>query len=128
MPVSADQLALLESVNAAGNAIPYDECKSADAANIWTDSPVAGEGFECRDYSLWKSDRLREQGFPYLDMSIVECWIESEPNQGIVQGQPNSFHAVLACKVDGVTWILDNRVLPSRIYDWRTPPYAYAWS
>jgi len=109
-----EQVAWLQRVQDQVNAITYERDANADAHDLWVDEPGIGTGFECRDYVLGKARLLRTQGWPAQDMSVV-----------LVNDELGEYHAVLACKADDETYILDNRT--ASIYLWNAPVYPYKW-
>lgn len=119
LPVTPDQQSQLQAVNTDVNAIPYIDLPGAhEPADWWTDVPVAGNSWVCRDFVLAKADRLKALGWPPADLSVILCWTEP------VDGQ-REYHAVLGVTVDGELWILDSRLpLP---YLKSEPPLPYQW-
>ena len=127
MTATPEQLAQLQAANDQINAIDYSANPTADAADLWVDTPGIGTGYECRDYVLGKSKLLRDQGWPVDDMFVVLCFIEPEPPPGDPTGAPvRQYHAVLGCAAGGELFILDNRA--PAIYLWSDPPYPYLWA
>ncbi len=122
----AGGLDLLKQINSDVNQIPYDAIVGAhEPFDWWTDVPVSGQSFECRDYTLTKAERLRQAGFPVADMTIVLLWTEPvAPTPGAPAVR--LYHAVLACKIGSDIYILDNRY--SDVYLWTTPPFDYKWA
>lgn len=117
MAYTADQMVMLQAVQTEVNEIPYNAIVgSTESYDEWFDAPEAGDSWECRDYTLRKAQRLREQGWPPADMTVILCYTEL-----------NEYHAVLGVLApdDTTTWILDNRV--PQIYPMATPPYPYRW-
>lgn len=122
--MTPEKLAELQRVNDEVNAIPYEDVVGPhEAYDWWTDTPVEGQSWECRDYTLAKADRLRSAGWDYRTMHVVLLWTEPV-------GDPpaREYHAVLA--VDdpdgGSQLILDNRA--PQVYRMDTPPFDYQWS
>lgn len=114
MTASPEQLAQLQAINDQINAIDYVANPSADAQDLWVDTPGIGTGYECRDYVLGKAKLLRQQGWPVSDMSVVLC-----------NDELGDYHAVLGCRAGGDIMILDNRA--PAVYLWSAPPYKYTW-
>lgn len=103
--MTPEQLDQLREVNARINALPYEAVRGAyEPVDWWSDVPVPGQSWLCRDYVLAKASALRDAGWDPLCLTVIVCWTEpvDEPPQ-------RERHAVLAVAVDGETWILDNR-------------------
>lgn len=122
MPLTGEQLDELRAVNTKVNATPYNGVQGiGEAYDMWTDKPIPGDSWECRDYALAKAEILRERGWNPLDLTIVLC--NTEP-----VGEPpaRGYHAVLAvAEQGGAPFILDNRY--GDIYLMDQPPYDYQW-
>ena len=89
--MTPEQLAQFAGVNAAVNRIPYDALPApGEPADWWSDAPVAGRSWVCRDYVLMKADRLKALGWPAAALTVVLCWTET-----------GDYHAVLAVAADG---------------------------
>lgn len=114
MPASPEQLAELQSVNDAVNAIPYEAIGADMNEDEWRDTPVPGLIFECRCYGIRKAMLLEQQGWPAADLSEVLC-----------NDELGEYHDVMAARAGGEVYILDNRA-PS-VYLWSDPPYKYTW-
>lgn len=116
--MTPDQMAQLTQVNAQDNDIPYVETPGpGEKVDWWTDVPVPGKSFVCRDYCLKKADDLKALGWPAGDLTIILCWVEP-PTRG--------YHAVLGVTVDGEKWILDSRA--DAPYRFENPsPNLYTW-
>jgi predicted transglutaminase-like cysteine proteinase len=124
--VRETNIALLTQINTTVNQIPYNAIAGAhEPADWWTDVPVSGQSFECRDYTLTKAEQLRNAGFPVGDMTVVLLWTEPEPPTPGAAPE-RLYHAVLACNVSGDIYILDNRW--PNVYIWNSPPYDYQWA
>ncbi|HEX3862746.1 MAG TPA: transglutaminase-like cysteine peptidase [Stellaceae bacterium] len=117
MTATQEQLDQLADVNTSVNALPYEAAIGAHEPNDWwTDEPVPGQSWVCRDYVLAKADRLRAAGWAPGLLSVVLCYVET-----------GEYHAVLAVD-DGdlEPLILDSRF--SQIYRMDQPPAAYRWA
>ena len=116
--MTPEQLAQLAGVNAAVNRIPYDALPApGEPADWWSDAPVAGRSWVCRDYVLMKADRLKALGWPAAALTVVLCWTET-----------GDYHAVLAVAADGENGdpiILDSRFAAP--YPMSAPPALYRW-
>lgn len=111
-PAQVDQL---NSVNAEVNAVPFEGTPGAgEPPDWWTDEPVAGNSWVCRDYTLMKANKLRDLGWPAAALTEVFCWVET-----------GEYHAVLAVEDEGETWIMDSRF--PLVYRMTAPPAAYRW-
>lgn len=121
MPLTPDQLRQLTAINLGVNALPYEEAIGAhETIDWWTDEPVSGQSWVCRDYVLAKADRLRVLGWPATDLRVLLCW--SEP-----VGNPpeRGYHAVLAVGQEPDVTILDSRF--DDPYPMANPPVDYVW-
>lgn len=115
--MTPDQIDQLNAVNAEVNLVPYNATPGVgEPPDWWTDEPVAGNSWVCRDYTQMKADRLKSLGWAASALTEVFCWTEP-PNSG--------YHAVLAVETDGETWIMDSRF--PLIYRIDAPPAAYRW-
>ena len=114
--MSEAQRAELAAVNLAVNTIPYQALPAPDEPwDWWSDAPVAGHSWVCRDYVLAKAERLRRLGWPPAALSVVLCWTEA-----------GEYHAVLAVELaGGEPLILDSRF--DDIYPMARPPAGYRW-
>lgn len=134
MPATAQQLAELQAVNAAINAIPYQAMPGkGEGYDVWIDDPVPGDSWECRDYVLKKGRLLAGESWPPDEMTIVTCYTEmvmvvtdpADPTSG------RQYHAVLAVKAGGDIYILDSRTaeIGNDVYLWSDPnrPFHYLW-
>ena len=115
--------AQLAAVNAEVNAIPFNEVLGpGEPPDWWTDQPMAGNSWVCRDYVQLKADKLKALGWPASALTTVLCWVEDPPG---------GYHAVLAVQLpngdggDPETTILDSRV--DAPYPMSAPPLAYRW-
>lgn len=118
----------LQRINTEVNAIPYQELPGPkEPFDWWTDIPVEGNSFVCRDFVLMKSDKLRDAGLPPTDMFVILCWTEivtpvtnpDDPTSGRI------YHATLGVDLDGETWVLDSRF--DQIYRMSEPPVDYRY-
>lgn len=116
MPVTESQLTQLREVNLRINAIPFDWSPSLDEPpDWWSDTPVPGRSWVCRDYVLAKAQALREAGWDSLRLTVILCYTEA-----------GEYHAVLGVRMDdGETIVLDNRF--PEVYPMSAPPAAYRW-
>lgn len=116
MSLTPEQRDQLEAVNLRINAIPYNALMGRDEpADMWTDTPLAGESFVCRDYVLDKAKELQADGWPHDSMTVVICWTETDER-----------HAVLAVETgDPSPMILDSRF--DEIYRMDAPLAPYRW-
>ncbi len=116
----------LTDLNREVNVLPYTDVQGhGEPFDWWTDIPVPGDSFVCRDYVLMKAQRLRVAGWNPSDLQVVLCW--TEPTD-------YGYHAVLAVTVahaaaQGMViekWILDSRA--DDPYLMQTPsPNGYTW-
>ncbi len=120
--MTEEQQKQLAEVNLSVNALPYVEAVGAhEPMDWWTDLPVEGQSWVCRDYVLAKADRLRALGWAAAALQVVLCW--SEP-----MGNPptRNYHAVLAVDTgDSAKMILDSRF--DEVYQMDSPPADYIW-
>lgn len=119
--MTPEQWRELCDVNSQVNEIPYEALQGTqEPPDWWSDIPVPGQSWMCRDYVLAKATQLRAAGWDPLSLTVIVCWTEPV-------GDPpaRERHAVLAVEIEGETWILDNRFpLPYR----KTQPAAdYVW-
>ncbi len=117
--MTPDQRMQLFNINSEVNAIPFEELPGPhEPPDFWTDEPVAGDSWVCRDYCLRKADKLKAVGWPALSLTEVFCWVEPPPPPG------GGYHAILAVETDDGVWFLDSRV--DEPYPNRPPlPLAY---
>lgn len=116
MSATAEQLNELTAINQQDNGIPYVATPGPDeVVDWWSNDPVPGRSWVCRDYCLKKADDLHAVGWSRESTTIVICYVETGER-----------HAVLAVD-DGEPspWILDSRFGP--IYRMDAPPTAYRW-
>ncbi len=118
--MTPEQTGQLNRVNAEVNAIPFNELPGpGEPPDWWTDQPMAGRSFVCRDYTQMKADRLRALGWPAASLTVILCWVEPPPPPG------GGYHAVLGVEDGADTWILDSRW--DVLYPMAAPPLAYTW-
>jgi predicted transglutaminase-like cysteine proteinase len=111
-----EQLAQLQSVNETINEIPFNAIPGAyEPVDWWTDTPIAGNSFVCRDYVLCKAEKLKALGWAPSALTVTLCYVET-----------GEYHAVLTVD-DGEPqpWVLDSRF--GQIYRMDQPPAAYRW-
>jgi predicted transglutaminase-like cysteine proteinase len=118
VPLTPAQSQQLLDINRAVNELPFDATPGVgEPPDWWTDQPMAGNSFVCRDYVLMKADRLKALGWAASALTVILCWTEP-PDSG--------YHAVLGVELPGEeTWILDSRV--TEPYPMSTPRLAYRW-
>ena len=95
-------LGRLAYVNRIVNSRPYiDDIKQFGKDDVWQYAEeFLRRGGECKDYAVAKYRILVEAGFPERDLRIVLV------DDRITKAE----HAVLAARVDGMVYILDNQV------------------
>ena len=114
------QLAELNTVNLAVNAIPYEELPGVSEPWDWyTDDPVEGQSYVCRDYVQEKATRLRALGWPDDAGQLLEliCVVETGERHAVLQ--------VADVDMPDDPYILDSRF--DFIYRRSTPPPGYQW-
>jgi len=94
--------AQLDAVNQWANAKPYvDDIVNWHVADYWaTPGEFIARGGDCEDYAIAKYFSLVRLGFSPDDLRLV---IVHDTNL-------NAFHAVLAVRDGGTTWLLDNQL------------------
>lgn len=133
MTATAGQLALLvallATINAEVNAIPYAATGSDSTQDNWIDNPVPGQVWQCRDYAIAKAKLLREQGWSIEEMGVVLCMTEVFADPSMPKGTPPAryYHAVQYARAGGAVYILDNRIVPNAVPLWRPYPLDYQW-
>ena len=111
--------AQLNAVNQWANAKPYvEDWTNWHVADYWeTPGEFLARGGDCEDYAIAKYFSLVRLGFSPDDLRLV-----------VVQDTKlNVFHAVLAARVDGTVWLLDNqisRVVPMEVVIQYAPIYS----
>jgi predicted transglutaminase-like cysteine proteinase len=111
--------AQLNSVNQWMNARPYvEDWTNWHVADYWeTPGEFLTRGGDCEDYAIAKYFSLVRLGFSPDDLRLVV----------IHDTKRNDFHAVLAARVDGTVWLLDNqiaRVVPMDLVTEYAPIYS----
>ena len=121
--MTEDQLAELAGINEEINQIPYEALPGPDEPpDWWTDQPMAGRSFVCRDFVQLKADKLKAAGWPEAALTTLLCWTEPLPEEGGQRG----YHAVLAVQAgDPIAMILDSRF--DEPYPMDAPPVDYQW-
>jgi predicted transglutaminase-like cysteine proteinase len=96
------RLAQLNAVNLWANAKPYvEDWVNWHVADYWeTPGEFIARGGDCEDFAIVKYFSLVRLGFSPDDLRIV---VVNDTNL-------NVFHAVLAARVDGGVWLLDNQL------------------
>lgn len=116
--MTPEQQAQLQTINTAVNAIPYDALPGkGEPSELWTNVPIPGDSFVCRDYVQAKADALKAAGWPAEALTTILCYTESIP--------PREYHAVLCVEIDGETIILDSRI--DQVYPMSSPAFDYLW-
>lgn len=112
----------LSEVNSEVNVIPFNEVPGPrEKPDFWTDAPVSGDSWVCRDISSMKGTKLRAY-LPVTDLLEVLCYTEPVSENG--EAPQRQYHAILSVHVDGEVWLLDNRV--PYPYEAKKPlPYDY---
>lgn len=116
MAANQTQLDQLFDINQQDNGIPFVATPGPDEApDFWTNVPVPGKSWVCRDYCMKKADDLKALGWAPISLTVVICYVETGER-----------HAVLAAD-DGEPqpWILDSRFGP--VYRMDQPLAAYRW-
>jgi len=111
--------AQLNAVNQWMNARPYvEDWTNWHVADYWeTPGEFLSRGGDCEDYAIAKYFSLVRLGFSPDDLRLVV----------IHDTKLNDFHAVLAARVDGTIWLLDNqiaRVVPMDLVTQYAPIYS----
>jgi predicted transglutaminase-like cysteine proteinase len=125
MTATAEQLAQLRQVNTRVDLLPYEALPGkAEPPDWWTNEPVAGNSWVCRDYVEMKADQLKALGWAAPNLTTIICWTE-------VVGDPSNqwggreCHAILGVDTGGDGWILDSRA--DDIYPATAPVFDYRW-
>jgi predicted transglutaminase-like cysteine proteinase len=103
-------LAQMEAVNQWANAKPYvEDWVNWHVSDYWeTPGEFVAHGGDCEDYAITKYYSLIRLGFAPQDLRIV-----------VVDDRGHHvFHAVLAARVNGTVWLLDNQM--QHVVDMRT--------
>jgi predicted transglutaminase-like cysteine proteinase len=113
------RLAQLQAVNQWANAKPYvDDWVNWHVSDYWeTPGEFIAHGGDCEDYAITKYFSLVRLGFSPDDLRIV---VVDDSNARV-------FHAVLAARLDGKTWLLDN-LLPQMEEMSAEPQYTPVYS
>ncbi|HEY0265577.1 MAG TPA: transglutaminase-like cysteine peptidase [Rhizomicrobium sp.] len=111
--------AQLDAVNRWANAKPYvEDWVNWHVADYWeTPGEFIAKGGDCEDFAIAKYFSLVRLGFPAQDLRIVV--VADSTTQG--------FHAVLAARLDGTVWLLDN-FLPQVVPMDSQPQYGAVYS
>lgn len=127
MVATPEQLAVMSSVNQTVNAIPYVAQEGPDEKpDWWSDVPVPGMSWVCRDYTEDKADKLKSAGFNPMTLTTVLLYCEPGTDAVTVDNpQGRGYHAVLGVNCGGDTWIMDSRF--DSPYLWTDPQADYQW-
>jgi predicted transglutaminase-like cysteine proteinase len=113
--MTPEQQAQLTNINTEVNAIPFDATPGVgEPPDWWTDQPMVGNSWVCRDYVQMKADKLKIVGWAPTFLTTILCYVET-----------GEYHAVLGVLVDDETWILDSRY--DAPYLMSNPPPGYRW-
>lgn len=95
-----DRRAQLDAVNRWANAKPYvEDWVNWHVADYWeTPGEFIAKGGDCEDFAIAKYFSLVRLGFPAQDLRILV----------VSDTATHGFHAVLAARLDGMVWLLDN--------------------
>lgn len=109
----------MDAVNSWANARPYVEDKvNWGVADYWeTPGEFLARGGDCEDYAIFKYASLVRLGFSADDLRIVV----------VDDTTLNAFHAVLAVRLSGKTWLLDNQTAQTEAFD-QAPQYTPIYS
>ncbi|HMH64677.1 MAG TPA: transglutaminase-like cysteine peptidase [Rhizomicrobium sp.] len=113
------RLAQLEAVNQWANAKPYvEDWVNWHVADYWeTPGEFIARGGDCEDFAIAKYFSLIRLGFSVQDLRIVV----------VSDARTHGFHAVLAARLDGTVWLLDN-FLPAVVPMESQPQYSAVYS
>jgi predicted transglutaminase-like cysteine proteinase len=111
--------AQLDAVNQWANAKPYvEDWVNWHVADYWeTPGEFIAKGGDCEDYAIAKYFSLIRLGFPAGDLRIVV----------VSDSTTHGFHAVLAARLDGTVWLMDN-FLPAVVAMQSQPQYTAVYS
>ncbi len=111
--------AQLEAVNKWANAKPYvEDWVNWHVADYWeTPGEFIARGGDCEDFAIAKYFSLIRLGFPAEDLRIVV----------MADSTAHGFHAVLAARLDGTVWLLDNSLSDVVAMD-SQPQYSAVYS
>lgn len=92
--------AQLKAVNDWANARPYvEDIANWGVPDYWeTPGEFIAKGGDCEDFAIAKYFSLVRLGFPAQDLRILV----------VSDTATHGFHAVLAARLDGMVWLLDN--------------------
>jgi predicted transglutaminase-like cysteine proteinase len=109
----------MDAVNRWANDRPYVEDQvNWGVADYWeTPGEFLVHGGDCEDYAIFKYASLVRLGFSPDDLRIVV----------VNDTALNAFHAVLAVRLAGKTWLLDNQTAGAQAFD-ATPQYTPIYS
>lgn len=112
-------MAQLEAVNQWANAKPYvEDWANWHVADYWeTPGEFIARGGDCEDFAIAKYFSLIRLGFAAQDLRIVV----------VSDATTRGFHAVLAARLDGIVWLLDN-FLPAIVPMESQPQYSAVYS
>jgi predicted transglutaminase-like cysteine proteinase len=111
--------AQLDAVNQWANAKPYvEDWVNWHVADYWeTPGEFIVRGGDCEDFAITKYFSLVRLGFAPGDLRIVV----------VADSTTHGFHAVLAARLDGTVWLLDN-FLPTVVAMESQPQYTAIYS
>lgn len=111
--------AQIEAVNQWANAKPYvEDWVNWHVADYWeTPGEFIAKGGDCEDYAIAKYFSLIRLGFAASDLRIVV----------VSDSTTHGFHAVLAVRLDGADWLMDN-FLPAVVPMESQPQYTAVYS
>jgi predicted transglutaminase-like cysteine proteinase len=111
--------AQLDAVNQWANARPYvEDWVNWHVADYWeTPGEFIAKGGDCEDFAITKYFSLIRLGFPAGDLRIVV----------VADSTTHGFHAVLAARLDGTVWLMDN-FLPAVVAMDSQPQYTAIYS
>ncbi|MDB5740850.1 MAG: uncharacterized protein JWP16_1890 [Alphaproteobacteria bacterium] len=109
----------LDAVNRWANAKPYvEDWVNWQVSDYWeTPGEFIARGGDCEDFAIAKYFSLVRLGFPVHDLRIVV----------VSDTLTHGFHAVLAVRLDGAVWLLDN-LLPQAVPMESQPQYVPVYS
>lgn len=111
--------AQLDAVNQWANTKPYvEDWVNWHVADYWeTPGEFIAKGGDCEDFAIAKYFSLIRLGFPAGDLRIVV----------VADSTTHGFHAVLAARLDGTVWLMDN-FLPAVVAMESQPQYTAVYS
>lgn len=111
--------AQLDAVNQWANAKPYvEDWVNWHVADYWeTPGEFIAKGGDCEDFAITKYFSLIRLGFTASDLRIVV----------VSDSTTHGFHAVLAARLDGTVWLMDN-FLPAVVAMESQPQYTAVYS